>query len=451
MQMISRRSFVRTVTGTALTGTAAFAAACGVSEGTSTTGSAGSAGTASQPAKAASTQPATLYWSAWGGGERVDQYKNQAERFTKAHPHIKVEFIAQSGNYNEQITAMLASNTQLDVARLDGYVLASYVAKNQLVQLDPIMNADKTFKKANYLDGVFLEHHQVFQGKTYALPSGDSPRVVWYNTAAWKSAGQADPNELEAKGQWTWDAYLSALKAIAKGTGEEKTWGGRAYLAANTETWPWIHMAGGQVLSKDLKSVVIDQPQALQALEWQLDLMQKHRVAPGPNDKLPGGAFENGKLASFISGNWDAQGFKLKNFQDYSIAPLPKGPKGRFTTFKPNGLTMPVATKHREQAWQLVRWLTDDIEKEYVDSGIFMAFRKDNVEYFLKNFPGPNAKWFVEPFTKKEVIPVDVTKHWPEMSKIMNGELAAVQKGEKSVKDAAGEIKRLVEPLLKQG
>jgi multiple sugar transport system substrate-binding protein len=348
-----------------------------------------------------------------------------------------------------QITSMLAADTQLDVARLDGYFIASYVANKSILQLDPLMAADKSFKKDAYLDGVFLEHHQVFDGKTYAMPNGDSPRVLFYNTAVYRSAGAPDPNELEARGQWTWDAHLTALRQISKGTGADKVWGTRAYLGG-AELWPWIRMSGGRVLSADLKTVQIDQPDAVSALQWQVDLIQKHQVAPGPGQEPPN-AFTTGKLASFVSGNWEAQSWKLAGFKDFNLVPLPKGPKGRFTVFKPNGLAMPTTVKHKDQAWKLMRYLVDDLEREYIDSGTFMNFRKDNTEYFAKAYPGPNAKWFVEPFAKKEVIPVDVTRVWTDMRKIMDDELAAARDGKKSVKDAASEIKRLVDPLLKQG
>ena len=80
----------------------------------------------------------TLYWSAWGTGERVDQYRGQAERFTTANPSIKVEFVAQSGSdYNAQITSLLASDTQLDVARLDGFFIAGYVANKSIMSSIP--------------------------------------------------------------------------------------------------------------------------------------------------------------------------------------------------------------------------------------------------------------------------------------------------------------------------
>jgi multiple sugar transport system substrate-binding protein len=435
----TRRALIR---GAGLGAAGVVAAACGTAGGTGA-GSSG-AGTAAQ-----TSGPVTLFWSAWGTGERVDQYKGQAERFTKANPNIKVEFVAQSASdYNAQITSLLASNTQLDVARLDGFFISSYVANKSILQLDPLMTADKTFKKGDYLDGVFLEHHQVFDGKTFAMPNGDSPRVLFYNTAVWKNAGAQDPNELETKGQWTWDAFLTALKQVSRGAGSDKVWGTRAYLTG-TEMWPWVRMNGGRVLSQDLKTVQLDQAAGLEALQWQLDLIQKHQVAPAAGQEPPN-AFTSGKLASFVSGNWEAQPWKNAGFKDWSVAPLPKGPRGRFTVFKPNGLTMPTTVKHKDQAWKLLRYLVDDLEKEYIDSGTFMNFRKENSEYFIKNYPGPNAKWFVEPFAKKEVIPADVTRHWGDMRKVLDEEMNAARDGKKSLRDAVGEFKRQADLLLKQ-
>ncbi|MER3405452.1 MAG: hypothetical protein C4289_10115 [Chloroflexota bacterium] len=77
--------------------------------------------------KAPAGPPVTIYWTAWGGAERIEQYRSQADRFTQASPSIVVEFIPQTGDYNEKVMAMLASSTQLDVARIDAYFMASYV------------------------------------------------------------------------------------------------------------------------------------------------------------------------------------------------------------------------------------------------------------------------------------------------------------------------------------
>jgi hypothetical protein len=109
-----------------------------------------------------------------------------------------------------------------------------------------------------------------------------------------------------------------------------------------------------------------------------------------------------------------------------------------------------VTTKYKDQTWKLTRYLVDDLEREYVDSGIFMAFRKDNEDYFLKNFPGPNARWFVEPFKKKEVIGVDGNKHSEQITKILATEMNEVHNGNKSVRAAVAEVKRQVDFLLKQ-
>lgn len=409
-----------------------------------------SAGTEQGSAPAASAGPVTIYWSAWGGGERIDQYRDQAARFTRANPNIKVEFVAQSStNYYEQVTAMLASNTRLDLARLGTEQITGFAARGSLLPLDEFMKNDKTFRKTDYLDGVFVEGHQVIQGKTVSMPSGESPQALFYNPAVWKAAGAPDPNDLEAGGRWTWDAYLSALKQVAKPAADPKVWGGRAYLTGR-QLWAFVRMGGGRVLSPDLKTCVLDQPEAVAALEWQLDLVHKHQVAPRLSDTVPGDSFYTGRLGSFISANWEAQTFKVRGFKDFDVAPFPKGPKGRFTTFTPNGLSMTVTTKYKDQTWKLTRYLVDDLEKEYVDSGIFMAFRKDHEDYFLKNFPGPNARWFVEPFKKKEVIGVDGNKHSEAITKIIVAEMNEVHNGNKGVRAAVAEVKRQVDFLLKQ-
>jgi hypothetical protein len=35
---------------------------------------------------------------------------------------------------------------------------------------------------------------------------------------------------------------------------------------------------------------------------------------------------------------------------------------------------MPITVKHKDLAWKLMRYLVDDLEREYIDSGTFMTF-----------------------------------------------------------------------------
>ena len=208
-------------------------------------------------------------------------------------------------------------------------------------------------------------------------------------------------------------------------------------------------MNGGRVLSPDLKTVQLDQAPALEALQWQLDLMQKHQVAPGAGQE-PANAFTTGKLASFVSGNWEAQPWKIAGFKDFDVAPLPKGPRGRFTVFKPNGLTMPVTGKHKDQAWKLMRYLVDDLEKEYIDSGVFMNFRKENSEYFIKNYPVPTPSGSSSRSPRRRSSPPTSPRSGGTCARSWTRRCAA-RDGKKSLRDAVGEIKRQADLLLRQG
>ena len=90
------------------------------------------------------------------------------------------------------------------------------------------------------------------------------------------------------------------------------------------ETAVWSN--GGQILSEDARSWVLDTPQAIEAVQWVADLGLVHGVAP-TRGKSGGGVsssqlFESQLAAMHIDGRWLVPRFRTLDF-DWDVAPIP--------------------------------------------------------------------------------------------------------------------------------
>lgn len=108
----------------------------------------------------------------------------------------------------------------------------------------------------------------------------------------------------------------------------------------------------------------MNQPAAVEALQFIYDLTYKDKVAPTPQEWAPFGAGSwAGRQAKdvgmLMSGNWElAMITKLKNRDNYGLTFLPVGKTG-----SPVGLDHSEAlgifaqTKHKEESWEVFKWM----------------------------------------------------------------------------------------------
>jgi ABC-type glycerol-3-phosphate transport system substrate-binding protein len=103
---------------------------------------------------------------------------------------------------------------------------------------------------------------------------------------------------------------------------------------------------------------VLDTPQALAAVQWQHDLIQRQFAAPVPG-KAPAGGFNGGKVA--MQPIWPVSikqvPIQLGGSFEVGSTVMPTGPGGEKGTML-NSHTMGVVktTKHQDEAWAWVKW-----------------------------------------------------------------------------------------------
>ncbi|MBI5078397.1 extracellular solute-binding protein, partial [Candidatus Saganbacteria bacterium] len=171
---------------------------------------------------------------------------------------------------------------------------------------------------------------------------------------------------------------------------------------------PWIWMAGGDFLSKDRKSCILDSDEVFQGISYYLSLVREGFV---PSECLEfntaqvSGNFNSGACAMYFDGPYEiktltrpaAEGgagdsLAAKNF---SVIGYPRGPKGRFTFVGGSTLAIFKQARHKEAAFTVIKYLTSKVpEIEYAKTSGFLPARVEAFDdpYFAAE---PNRRVFI--------------------------------------------------------
>jgi multiple sugar transport system substrate-binding protein len=441
---VPRRGFLG---ATAAVGGAAFGAACGAAR----------APTERNPI--ADGKPGgKITWSFWTvSQEQADNALNRLKEFHAKNPNIEVEALwTPFAEYRAKVVSLVSAGTPPELMQVDAYWMPDFVSRGLVQKLDGYIKGDKSFKLDDFLPGAFMEHHHTFRGAYYGLPNGpESPKVLFYNKAKWAEAGLPLPNALEDQGKWTWDAYVDHMTRVSKGVSPDRSFGVAAQLGVTPNGHSFISSNNGKTLSEDLKSFGgADDRNTIEALQFQADLILRHKVSPPPGENLgQGDTFLSGRMAAIVDGAWAAAPLFTRPDFDYGVAPLPKSPRGvRKTVVKPNSSTIPtgVTGQPAATAWEVAKYIMSaEFQKGQIDAGQSLTNRKDQVDYFLKNSPIRNNKVFMDAYDKQEVAAIPLVPKWEEYNAIVNEELTKVRRGEINVPAALTAIKTRANDILK--
>ncbi len=184
------------------------------------------------------------------------------------------------GRYNEEMTTAFASGVTPDVFQ-GGAVWAPQMARrNWAVPLNDFINADAEWDWDDFPAG--LQADVTVRGDIVAVPYRQDLRTLWYNKEMLADAGfDAPPTD--------WDEFLAVAQATTVRDGNAFDVEGYHFSDASgnwQRDWQpflmWVHMADGQFLSDDLTACALDQPGALEALEFLVALVHEHEVTSYP-------------------------------------------------------------------------------------------------------------------------------------------------------------------------
>lgn len=185
------------------------------------------------------------------------------------------------------------------------------------------------------------------EGKIYGIQMALTCNLLFYNKQLLSQAGITTPPD-------DWDDFLAAAKALTMGDVY-----GFAPNQDYTYSHPWLLQNGVRYFNPDGKALLTPDAAALEALQFQADLVHKHKVSPVPtasNDYSgPQKLFSAKRAAMIITGPWDLKPIR-EGSPDIELGlALPLQKTARATNLAGAGFFIPAKSSKPDLAWDLLK------------------------------------------------------------------------------------------------
>ena len=352
--------------------------------------------------------------------------------------------------YSEKLAAILAAGDFPDISTSNLSFVPLLVKKGVVV---PVETLSKGSARININDLVPAAREMAtFDGKLMIAPYVLNSSGMCLNVSIYQQRG-VDP----MKPPTTWDEYLDQAKRLTgvDSAGKE-VWGtvfpkGTADPISPLVAWIWQN--GGDLVDVKNKKVLWTSPAAVEALQWQVDLVNKHRVAAYPN---PGNGQMGGVGIWHIPpGNVSANELVIKGAFPWTTAELPKG-KQQATTIGGHSLAVlktPKGDSVYDRAWRFVQWyVTPAINAEYLVATTTLPPWKASEQHAIwQKYTKDEPR--VQPFTKmlSYARPAPKLIRWEEIINILAASRDAAAEQKRTPKDALEDAARQADPLIQEG
>lgn len=433
----SRRTVLRQAAATGLIlGGGSLLAACAAST------PAAPASAQKTPASGGAAQQLKVYWHP---GHNYEAYKAV---WAQAEKDLNVKVNVELFQWPDMRTKLLTGFTSGDVPDLmegglwtlefakNGYLepLDGYIAKNGASMGYPTDWISQAPEQNQY------------EGKWYGIQLHLTANTLFYNPKLLESAGVTKPPT-------TWAEFLAAAKAVKEKTG---VWGYAPEYQVSQAPTAFLWQNDVKWWDPQKRELTLNTPEAVEALQFQVDLVRTHKVAPEPQPTAgyegPANLFIAKKAAMITTGPWNIQPIR-KGAPDltWDIAPPLKG-KVQATYYAGVNLSIAKDSKNKDIAWELMKRLTR-VETEAAvtkEAGMLMP-RKSWTERpevaadpIVKKFAGILTSVPLKPIFPYDMIVAEVYEKMFQdaYDNAMYGKMSAKEALDKYVREGTLKLKR---------
>jgi multiple sugar transport system substrate-binding protein len=369
----------------------------------------------------------------------VNTWDNSLVRAKEQLPNIELTVtntqIPSGGGwsgYSDAIITQIAGGEQLDVIMIAVEGIPLLGSKKILMPLEPLIGPDPEAKVIIDDTHPLLLSMLQYQGKQLEMPFSWNNMVMYYNTKIFEDKGLEPPKE-----GWTWDDFLGVSKQVAsvKGTADDlyaySFWGGGMFGMC-----AWYFVNGTSPLTDDWMDSNMLDPKVAETLQFLADLILVHKVAPNPTGWDEWGQFHSGHLAMRTCGRWCIGGSLSADFDTYDLQYQPHKSGDLLTVAGTDGWGIATASRFPDEAWQVVKLLSGkDASLDMVKIGGNIPTLRSVAEMpeFTEYGP-PNTAIFYESLdaAKTVVSPANFNIIEP----ILDRHYATIWNGEKTVEEA---------------
>jgi multiple sugar transport system substrate-binding protein len=419
-------------------------------------------GAGEQAAKAPATggPPAEVVFMRTANASLQRAYEAQAEAFNKKQDRIRGRFepaaVAQGETWLAKLTTMLASDAAPDCFLVSQEILPNVAGTGSLLVLDSPIKRDAREVDAND----FFPSHLAggkWRSRQVALTPDGCAILEYYNISLFQQAGVPVPQPA-----WTWTEYLDAARRLTRNDGGTVIQSGIEGGFTGTNLLPWLWSNSGDIFSDDFKQVRVAERTVVQAVQFVVDLVQRHGVtSASPGVSLGPNPHVNGKAAM-----WRAnRGFfgnlaEVTSFK-FNVVPLARAPQGSSVTHTtPGHIAIAQGNKQPDVAWEWLKFLTSreaQVIRSQVQQGGCPSRKSATQDPSYKDLSIPALESTSANKTFADVLADPKSARFlpsyvamPDANAILNKHVQAAIKGEQSVAAAMESARRELEDLLRR-
>jgi multiple sugar transport system substrate-binding protein len=392
----------------------------------------------------------TLQWGGSGNSQtRIALHTQQAELFTRKFPGIKVE-ITPDGENLDKIKAGLAAGTPMDLVSM-GTRYAVFARQGALVALDSLIARDKYDLKDFFPAPLGAWQ---WRNKQWAMPF-NGILTPYVNLKVTEESGAPRPPAGWTDRAWTYEAFLEYCRKVSRQEGGRTVQWGFTGPQGNLRLFmAWVWGNGGDLFDKDLTRVTLGDPPALEGLQFQADLINRHRLMPHPDElREIGNPFQTNRAGMNVAAVGGIAGLRRVEGLRWTVTAMPRGAKGAFIGGGGSGWFLLNGAGHVDETWELLK----TVESPEADKLLAMAgeappgrrsVARDPDYLNPKDPPGADMKVIVEAM-ETAFRPDPILVQGDEILAIVQEELNQAWSGQRSVRASVDVLKARIEPLLK--
>lgn len=294
----------------------------------------------------------TVYWNA---GHAYAAYDEVIAAFEEEHG-VTVNFQKyQWDDLRTRLLSDLASGNAPDVVEEPGGWVQEFAISGDALSLQSYVDADGA--DMGYPDDWQPRtiSRNSYEGEVYGVQLHLTCTMLLYNRALLDAAGVEVPT--------TWDDFLTAAQALT-GDGVH----GVALNQDSTYAWPWLLQSGVKYYDESSGGVLVPNEKAIEALQFQADLVHVHGVAPVPTPGTdysgPQKLLSAGRAAMILTGPWDLGPIaEASPDLDLGIAPALTNDV-QATVQAGTSVFVPAKAKNPDLSWDFVKRITAlDVER----------------------------------------------------------------------------------------
>ena len=382
------------------------------------------------------------FWYAVGGNAgRV--FQEMVDEFNATNPRVFVDAV-YTGNYGDtaqKVTASIAANT----LPAGGLIPAAplFTGRNGNYLIDEYLHGPQGLDMDDFYDEFW--NYNRYQGRIASLPFNNSTPVLFYNKDILKEAG------LEPVAPETWDELVAMSIHLRDWAQQNRV---RNFFPINMRNQDWmlkgfILQNGGELMNEDYSAALINEPAAVEALEFWVSLIDQNLMPAGVHDRARE-QFIAGNLAFLFDSTAGVGSISQTVEFEMATAMLP-GHKRRAVTLGGAGLTMfPSKPEVQDATWEFLTWLLspENVVRWSSATG-YVPVRKSALEEIQSLFQ--EQPYYKAAFEQLEHV-VSMEQFWELgaldeaivnlISNIEYKALTPQQAADKLVKELAEEIKR---------